>query len=260
MVDSNDSVSKTLSVVVSLSLVCSVIVSMAAVGLRTRQENNVALDQQAKILEVAGVDTSEGTTSQLYSKYIEPRVISFSTGEFISQTPNGDSITESNQKLAASNEENFTILTPDEDKAGIRTRANQGLVYLVHSGDRVNGVILPIHGKGLWSMMYAFVAVETDGNTVSDIIYYDQGETPGLGGEVENPSWRSQFKGKKLYDDSHRPAITIVKSGAFGSEHDIDALFGATITSNGIQHQFDFWLGDMGFGPFLERVRSRGLE
>ncbi|MCV5901050.1 FMN-binding protein, partial [Escherichia coli] len=87
--------------------------------------------------------------------------------------------------------------------AKIIRRANTGIVYLVKNGDDVSKVIIPVHGNGLWSMMYAFVAVETDGNTVSGITYYEQGETPGLGGEVENPSWRAQWVGKKLFDENH---------------------------------------------------------
>lgn len=152
-------------------------------------------------------------------------------------------------------------MTPEEDVADIRRRANTAVVYLVKDQDEVQKVILPMHGKGLWSMMYAFVAVETDGNTVSAITYYEQGETPGLGGEVENPSWRDQFIGKKLYNEDHQPAIKVVKGGApQGSEHGVDGLSGATLTSNGVQHTFDFWLGDMGFGPFLAKVRDGELN
>jgi Na+-transporting NADH:ubiquinone oxidoreductase subunit C len=131
----------------------------------------------------------------------------------------------------------------------------------VKDGAETTKVIIPVHGNGLWSMMYAFVAVETDGNTVSGITYYEQGETPGLGGEVENPTWRAQFVGKKLFDENHKPAIKVVKGGApQGSEHGVDGLSGATLTSVGVQHTFDFWLGDMGFGPFLAKVRDGGLN
>ncbi|MDC0609926.1 Na(+)-translocating NADH-quinone reductase subunit C [Vibrio sp.] len=261
MASNNDSIKKTLFVVIALSLVCSIIVSVAAVGLRSKQEQNALLDQQSKILEVSGVDMSKGKVSDLYAQYIEPKLVNFKTGEFVEKTPNGETAKTYDQKAASGNASTSTKLSPDEDVAGIRTRANYGLVYLVKGDEQVNRVIVPIHGKGLWSMMYAFVAVETDGNTVDGIIYYEQGETPGLGGEVENPGWRAQFVGKKLYDDNHQPAIKIVKGGApAGSEHGVDALSGATLTSNGVQHQFDFWLGDMGFGPFLAKVRDGGLN
>ncbi|MBF4383470.1 Na(+)-translocating NADH-quinone reductase subunit C [Vibrio anguillarum] len=255
MASNNDSIKKTLGVVIGLSLVCSIIVSTAAVGLRDKQKVNAVLDKQSKIVEVAGINES-GSVPELFAKYIEPRLIDFKTGNFV----DGDA-TAYDQRKASKDPAQSIKLTAEQDKAKIIRRANTGVVYLVKSGDEISKVIVPVHGNGLWSMMYAFVAVETDGNTVSGITYYEQGETPGLGGEVENPSWRAQFVGKKLFDDNHQPAIKVVKGGApAGSEHGVDGLSGATLTSNGVQHTFDFWLGDMGFGPFLAKVRDGGLN
>ncbi|OEE71927.1 Na(+)-translocating NADH-quinone reductase subunit C [Vibrio ordalii] len=255
MASNNDSIKKTLFVVIALSLVCSIIVSTAAVGLRDKQKVNAVLDKQSKVVEVAGINES-GSVPELFAKYIEPRLIDFKTGNFV----DGDA-TAYDQRKASKDPAQSIKLTAEQDKAKIIRRANTGVVYLVKSGDEISKVIVPVHGNGLWSMMYAFVAVETDGNTVSGITYYEQGETPGLGGEVENPSWRAQFVGKKLFDDNHQPAIKVVKGGApAGSEHGVDGLSGATLTSNGVQHTFDFWLGDMGFGPFLAKVRDGGLN
>ncbi|MCL4148325.1 UNVERIFIED_CONTAM: hypothetical protein GTU68_046656 [Idotea baltica] len=243
MASNNDSIKKTLGVVVGLSLVCSIIVSTAAVVLKPKQQANAVLDKQSKIVEVAGV-TGTGTIPELFAANIEPRLVDFTTGEFVEKSLTGDS-----------------AATYDQHKAKIIRRANLGVVYLVKSGDTVSKVIIPVHGTGLWSMMYAFVAVETDGNTVAGITYYDQAETPGLGGEVENPTWRAQFAGKKLFDADHNPAIKIVKGGApAGSEHGVDGLSGATLTANGVQHTFDFWLGNDGFGPFLTKVRNGELN
>lgn len=255
MASNNDSISKTLFVVIALSLVCSIIVSTAAIGLRDKQIANAKLDKQTKILEVSGID-AEGNVGDLYAEYIEPRLVDFQSGEFVS----GDA-SEYDQRVASNDPDRSVRLPADEDVAKIIRRADKGVVYLVKEGEQVSRVILPIHGNGLWSMMYAFVAVETDGNTVSGITYYEQGETPGLGGEVENPRWRAQFEGKKLFDEDFNPAIRVVKGGApAGSEHGVDALSGATLTSNGVQNTFNFWLGDMGFGPFLKNVREGGLN
>ncbi|MFA0084511.1 Na(+)-translocating NADH-quinone reductase subunit C [Vibrio sp. 10N.286.49.C2] len=255
MANNNDSIKKTLGVVVGLSLVCSIIVSTAAVGLRDKQQANAVLDKQSKIVEVSGI-TGEGTVPELFANNIEPRLVDFATGEFVE----GDAATYDQRKAAKDPAESIK-LTAEQDKAKIIRRANTGVVYLVKDGSETTKVIIPVHGTGLWSMMYAFVAVETDGNTVSGITYYEQGETPGLGGEVENPAWRDQFVGKKLFDEDHNPAIKIVKGGApQGSEHGVDGLSGATLTGNGVQNTFDFWLGKDGFGPFLAKVRDGGLN
>ncbi|MUJ36321.1 Na(+)-translocating NADH-quinone reductase subunit C [Aliivibrio fischeri] len=255
MASNNDSIKKTLGVVIGLSLVCSIIVSTAAVGLRDKQKANAVLDKQSKIVEVAGV-TGSGTVPELFAANIEPRLVDFATGEFV----DGDAATY-DQRKAAKDPKQSIKLTAEQDKAKIIRRANLGVVYLVKDGDKVTKIILPVHGTGLWSMMYAFVAVETDGNTIAGITYYDQAETPGLGGEVENPTWRAQFVGKKLFDENHKPAIKIVKGGApAGSEYGVDGLSGATLTGNGVQHTFDFWLGNDGFGPFLTKVRDGGLN
>ncbi|MDD1825041.1 Na(+)-translocating NADH-quinone reductase subunit C [Photobacterium sp. ZSDE20] len=255
MASNNDSIKKTLFVVIALSLVCSIIVSTAAVVLKPKQQANAVLDQQTKILEVAGIDLA-GDIPALYAENIEPRLVDFATGDFV----DGDAAAY-DQRKAAKDPAQSIKLSAEEDIAKILRRANTGTVYLVKDGAETSKVIIPVHGNGLWSMMYAFVAVETDGNTVSGITYYEQGETPGLGGEVENPAWRAQFVGKKLFDENHKPAIQVVKGGApQGSEHGVDGLSGATLTSVGVQHTFDFWLGDMGFGPFLAKVRDGGLN
>ncbi|MCC4785122.1 Na(+)-translocating NADH-quinone reductase subunit C [Vibrio splendidus] len=255
MASNNDSIKKTLFVVIALSLVCSIIVSTAAVVLKPKQQANAVLDQQTKILEVAGIELA-GNIPALYAENIEPRLVDFATGDFV----DGDAAAY-DQRKAAKDPAQSIKLSAEDDIAKIIRRANMGTVYLVKDGAETSKVIIPVHGNGLWSMMYAFVAVETDGNTVSGITYYEQGETPGLGGEVENPTWRAQFVGKKLFDENHKPAIQVVKGGApQGSEHGVDGLSGATLTSVGVQHTFDFWLGDMGFGPFLAKVRDGGLN
>ncbi len=256
MASNNDSIKKTLLVVIALSLVCSVVVSAAAVLLRDRQQANVVLDKQKNIVAVAGLEDKQGSVPELFEQYIEARLVDFDSGNFVE----GDT-QQYDQRKAAKDPQQSIRLSADQDDAKIRRRANTGLVYLVKDGDRVSRVILPMHGTGLWSVMYAFVAVETDGNTISGVTYYEHGETPGLGGEIENPNWRAQFVGKKLYNTDFLPALEIMKGGApQGSKHGVDGLSGATLTANGVQGTFDFWLGEMGFGPFLTQVRNGGLN
>ncbi|MBD8511783.1 Na(+)-translocating NADH-quinone reductase subunit C [Photobacterium sp. WH77] len=261
MSNKNDSFKKTLIVVVVLSLVCSIVVSTAAVMLRPMQQANAKLDVQRNILSVAGLLQEGVNVPDTYNKFIEPKLVELKSGNFV-ESVEGESPAEYDQRDASKTPALSVKLDPAADPAKLIRRANVAKVYLVKDENgQVQKLILPVNGKGLWSMMYAFVAVETDGNTVSGIAYYEQGETAGLGGEVVNPKWRAQWEGKKLLDDNFEPAIRVVKGGApEGDIHGIDGLSGATLTSNGVQNTFQFWLGDNGFGPFLAKVRNGGLN
>lgn len=257
MSSNNDSIKKTLGVVVALSLVCSVVVSFSAVSLRPIQQKNAVLDVQKNILSVAGID-AKGETTAAFNQYIVPRLVDLSTGNFVGTEEEARAY---DQRIAAGDPSQSIKLNAEQDVAKIGRRANIAKVYMVKDAQgKISEIILPMHGNGLWSMMYAFVAIATDGNTVGGITYYQQGETPGLGGEVENPRWRSQFEGKLLFDKAGEPAIKVVKGGAqAGDIHGVDGLSGATLTSVGVQNTFDFWLGDNGFGPFLKKVQKGEL-
>ncbi|NJK33249.1 MAG: NADH:ubiquinone reductase (Na(+)-transporting) subunit C, partial [Deltaproteobacteria bacterium] len=115
----------------------------------------------------------------------------------------------------------------------------------------------PIEGYGLWGFLFGYLALEADGETIAGITYYKHGETPGLGGEVDNPNWKGSWKGKKAYKPGEAaPAIQVVKNAS--GEFEVDALSGATITSRGVTNMMQFWLGEKGFGPFLQKVRESG--
>ncbi|NIA26615.1 MAG: NADH:ubiquinone reductase (Na(+)-transporting) subunit C [Desulfobulbaceae bacterium] len=131
-------------------------------------------------------------------------------------------------------------------------------VYLVMDGDQIDQVILPVEGAGLWAMMYGFLAVENDGNTARGLQFYDHGETPGLGDQVDKPAWRAQWQGKKLYDADGNPQITIVKGFApDDSNYEIDGLAGATLTARGVNNLVRHWIGDQGYGPYLKEFSEK---
>jgi len=256
----NDTIGKTLLVVLLLCLVCSVVVAGSAVGLKSKQQEQKLLDKQRNILDVASLlqPKMEGEqVKALFTQRIEPRLLDLNSGEFVAGNAAAFDLA-----AALRDDAKSVALSAGEDPAGIKRRSNRAEIYLVRdNGGAVNQIVLPVYGTGLWSMMYAFVALDSDGNRVKGITYYDQGETPGLGGEVENAGWRRQWIGKKLFDNDGKPAIRVVKGGARpGDEHGVDGLSGATLTSNGVQHTFDFWLGDQGFGPFLKKVREGALK
>jgi Na+-transporting NADH:ubiquinone oxidoreductase subunit C len=239
-------------------LVCSVFVATSAVSLRSRQEVNRVLDRQKKVLTVAGlIEEGEQIESQrvqeLFAQNIQAKVVELSTGE---PDPEVDAAAFDQQK-AQSDPARSREAPPNS--AGVRRLPHDALVYLLKSEDEVEKIILPIEGKGLWSTLYGYLALAPDTTTIEGIIFYEHGETPGLGAEVDNPSWKALWQGRQAYDDEWEPAITVIKGHAGPPETDpyrVDGLSGATITARGVSELVQFWLGEEGFGPYLERFRS----
>jgi Na+-transporting NADH:ubiquinone oxidoreductase subunit C len=131
---------------------------------------------------------------------------------------------------------------------------------MVENDQGIETMILPIHGYGLWSTLYGFIALEGDLKTVVGLGFYQHAETPGLGGEVDNPNWRQQWTGKVVYDEDGEVAVQVLKGSVDSSnpnaEHQVDGLAGATLTSRGVEALVRFWLGENGFGPFLENINE----
>ena len=250
MSSNNESIGKTLSVVVALCLVCAIIVSFASVQLRPLQQANKNKDIQSNILAAAGIDKVENVLETFDAK-IEARVVNMTTGEFVDTDPTIFDFEKSkyDAALSVSLQEKGV-----KDIAGIQRVTKESPVYISKKEDgSVDAIILPIQGYGLWGLMYGFISLESDGETVKGIIFYKHNEAPGLGGEIQNPQWTATWEGKEL-------PIQIVKGTAGNDEHKIDGLSGATLTSNGVDHAVDFWTGENGFGPFLAKVRKGALK
>ncbi|MBU2976651.1 Na(+)-translocating NADH-quinone reductase subunit C [Alteromonas sp. C1M14] len=248
-----ESLGKTVGVVVAVCLVCSIIVSGAAVGLRDLQQTNAKLDKQTNILTAAGLyetGMSNDAVDAKFKEFVELRYVDLDSGEF-TEAPEADY----DMYKAAKQTEYSTKVT--NSNVGFQRRPNVATVYLVHSEDGdVTRVVLPVHGSGLWDLMYGFLAVDADGQTVKELIYYQQKETPGLGGEVQNPAWQAKWDGKKLYKDGE-VAIKVKKNANPDNPYSVDALSGATLTSTGVQNTIQYWVGEQGFGPFLKKQAWR---
>ena len=248
-----ETLGKTVGVVIAVCLVCSIVVSGAAVGLRSLQQANAKLDKQTNILTAAGLyeaGMSNDKINAVFKQFVERRFVDLSTGEF-TEAPSEDY-----DMYKAAKEEESSIKV-ENSNVGFQRRAKVASVYLVHDeAGAVTRVILPVNGSGLWDLMYGFLAVKADGQTVKELIYYQQKETPGLGGEVQNPSWQAKWDGKKLYKDGE-VAIQVKKNANPENPYSVDALSGATLTSNGVQNTVQYWVGEQGFGPFLKKQAWR---
>ncbi|MBI2384298.1 MAG: Na(+)-translocating NADH-quinone reductase subunit C [Gammaproteobacteria bacterium] len=239
-----------------LCLVCSVFVSAAAIGLRPAQQQAKSDDKRKNILRVVGL-WQPGVNIDEAFKQITPKVVDLASGEFVE----GIDAAGYDQYKAAREPGHGVALTTEEDIASIKFKPRHATVYFVYNPDgSVKNVILPISGYGLWSTLYGFLALEANGNTVVGINFYQHGETPGLGGEVDNPKWKGLWPGKKVYDENGRVALRLVKGGvdpsAPGAAFKVDALAGATLTSNGVSNTVQYWLSDAGFKPFLSKLAA----
>lgn len=253
----NDNPKKTVFVAILLCLVCSVLVSTAAVMLKPQQQANKKNDIKQNILAVAGISYSSKEQVEQLFKQFEVRLVDFDAGDFANTDIDPVSY---DQRQASSDPAQSVKLTADQDVAGIGSRANLAPVYLLKEGDNIKQVVVPVHGYGLWSTLYGFVSLGSDFNTIRGLQFYEHAETPGLGGEVDNPKWRALWKGKKVFDENGDLRITVIRghvdTNAKGAEYQVDGLSGATLTSNGVTNLLAYWLGDHAFGPFLKQMRS----
>ncbi len=243
--------------VLVLAFACSALVAGAAVGLRPMQEANRLLDQQKNILYAAGLYKSYPPVEQLFNR-IETRIVELSTGKLI--PPEQLSPEGYNQLKAALNPDTGQALQKEEDIAGLRNLENYSLVYLVKQDGKIDQLIFPIRGKGLWSTLYGYIAIGPDFSTIQGITFYEHGETPGLGGEIENNRWQSSWKGKKVYNDGNEVVLNVGKGSPADQEatHKVDGLSGATLTTQGVNNIIRFWFGENGFKPFLELLKTKG--
>jgi Na+-transporting NADH:ubiquinone oxidoreductase subunit C len=253
----NDTIGKTITVTVLLCVVCSVIVSAAAVLLKPKQIANKDLDRKSNILAAAGISDSSKSVDELFSQ-ITTKYVDLETGKFTTDIP-----AKYDAKKAAKDPQLGKALTKDVDIASIKYQAKVMPVYMVEKEGKIEKLILPVHGYGLWSTLYGFLALEGDLNTVVGFGFYSHAETPGLGGEVDNPNWKALWPGKEVYPaGSMEPVIGLVKgtvdTSGPNAKHQIDGLAGATLTANGVTNLVQFWMGKNGYAPFLSNLKAGG--
>lgn len=238
-------------------VVCAVVVSSAAVALREKQEINSALYRRENVLVAAGIvepGTSPGNEeiARLFEERIQARVVDLDTGEY---APDVDPLTYDQRK---STTDPSTSERAPANRAQLQRLPNHALVYEVRNeSGGLEMVVLPVEGKGLWSTLYGFIALRSDLRTIQGLTFYEHGETPGLGGEVDNPRWKSLWEGRKAFGEQGDVEIHVVKGPAGPPSEDpyeVDGLSGATITSRGVTYLVQFWLGPQGFGPYLDRL------
>jgi Na+-transporting NADH:ubiquinone oxidoreductase subunit C len=230
---------------IAICVVISAALAVTANILKPTQDAAAEFDRRKNVMIAAGLVAADdlrprAELEKLYRDRVEEVVVDTETG-----------------KVA----EGKTVA----DVAALKSAADKLRYRVVAIGKAPDGkpetYVVPISGKGLWSTIYGYLALERDLEHVRGVTFYKHGETPGLGGECENPAWCAQWRGKSILDEQHKLVGVIVKKGKVDATipaeklHKVDGLSGSTITSNGITR---FVKADLtAFEKYLAALRSQ---
>jgi Na+-transporting NADH:ubiquinone oxidoreductase subunit C len=261
-----DSIGRVFTVAIVLCVVSALFVAGSVVLLRPYQAANKLLDTQTNILSAAGLYGDGVDVRDVFAQRIDVRLVDLRTGELVADpaTVGVADVVGYDQGVATRDPVRSEAIPAERDIAKLKRKPHFAKVYLIKNDTgAMDKIVLPVSGYGLWSTMYGYLVLGSDLNTVVGITFTEHGETPGLGGEVDNPKWKAQWPGKKLFDDAGN-LVTHLKKGGINKDdpvdvaHNVDGLAGATLTSEGVNHLVKFWLGDDGFGPFLKKLKAQG--
>ena len=255
---------RTIGFAAIVCLVCAILVSSAAVGLKEQQKENEALDRQKKVLDVAGLLTDQIASNpdelrKVYQQRVKPTLHALkSKGCENVDAKTFDQVKASKDPTTSSSVAEAN-LAKEASGSKVQRVPHCGMMYEIKSAQNPNTietVIIPVEGKGLWSTLYGFIAMDTNGVDIKGLTFYKHAETPGLGGEVDNPKWKAKWKGKKAFKKGSRVPALYVQKGIAKDEYSVDGLSGATLTSNGVTHLLQFWLSEKLFGSYFVKKGS----
>lgn len=215
--------SNTYTIIYIIVLVVLVGTALAAtsLALRGRQQDNVNADKMSQILTAALITPDKKDVVAEFDKYITRQFVVNERGDILEGVRAFDVNVAAQSKLAADRRE-----LP---------------VFVCTTADSSEKYILPVYGAGLWGPIWGYVAFDSDGSTIYGAYFAHQGETPGLGAEIEKPAFSSQFEGKQVFKDGRFRPIAVVKAGQqpLNGEDYVDGISGGTITSKGVGAMLD---------------------
>ncbi|MDO4250677.1 MAG: Na(+)-translocating NADH-quinone reductase subunit C [Moraxella sp.] len=254
----------TIATALVLCLVCSVMVSVAAISMKPKQDKNITLDRNKNILMAANLfDPAKDTAADAEARFanVEMKLVDLSKGVYASEEElkaAGITNVDSYDANKAAKDPKLNIDLGNDDPARIGAIPKFATVYLIKDDKgALSSIVLPINGSGLWGQIYGFITLKNDINTIEGLSFYQHKETPGLGALIEESKWRSQWADKKAYDDNGTVSAGVVKSGTpKPTPNYVDGVTGATITSLGVNKMVQFWLGERGYKPFLDNLKA----
>lgn len=206
--------SYTLRYAIFFTMAVAIVLAVLASGLRPMQERNIAQAKRAAILQSV-MEVNRETLESDYNAYIS---------EFV-------------YAVDGSEKEGEVAFDIDIRKQVKLSDAERSFPVFVFNRDGVTRYIIPLEGKGLWGPISAYLALDSDLNTVSGVVFEHEKETPGLGAEISTPMFEDRYQGKELFEDGGNFVSVRALKGSgntITSDHQVDGLTGATMTLNGV--------------------------
>lgn len=224
----------TIIYIVVLVAVVGTALALTSISLKDKQKANADADTMGQILASVHIDAQEDVIAT-YNKYITSSFVIDSRGERVENAPDAFDVNVALQSKAAADKRLLPVFEC--------TLENGDVKY-----------ILPMYGAGLWGPIWGYISVDADGSTVYGAFFAHQGETPGLGAEIEKPAFSNQFDGKRLLVDGRFSPIAVIKIGTPTPDNAdyVDGVSGGTITSKGVGAMIDNCLSP--YAPFLKSL------
>jgi Na+-transporting NADH:ubiquinone oxidoreductase subunit C len=226
---------KTIFFATALCVACSLMLTMASTGLNAFQRENALVDRQKNILQAVGaVVPGQSYTADDIKALYQSSIQCVSVGE-------------SGKVMSAE-----------------ATPANTLPLYLYLKDDEVASYIIPVDSRGLWGRIYGYLALDTDGSTVTGFTVYKHAETPGLGGEIENQWFQRNFVGKRIVDYSGEFVSVKIAKGTVKNvvrqdlqPNYVDGISGATMTGKFLSEGLEDILQT--YEPVSIHFRNQGM-
>ena len=249
----SDGAAQNLFMTGAIALLAALAVSTAAVLLQPIYQEHELLRRQASMNNLVEKIPSLATLlAESNADTFESHVINLDTGCYetdIDLATFDAREAESNPSLSRE------LDAADGKDTLLKRRSNNEVVHLLFNEDGLQLSILPVHGPGYQSTLYAWLVLAADLNTIVALDVYEHADTPGIGSRVEDENWLKSWQDKQLFDSEGDVAIKVVKNSA-ATRSEVDAISGATRTSNGVGNMIRFWVGEHGFGPFLTLLKK----
>jgi len=251
-----ETLGRTLLVATGIALACALMVSTAVYLLRPIQLAYADLERNRIIVQAAGLAPRDGELSDraIVTRFVEleARLVDLETGLFTDEPdPQGY-----DQRAAAVDPETSVAIPESLDIARLGRRARYAPIYLLETDGRTERIVLSVHGQGMWSTLYGYLSLESDLNTIAGMVIYEHGETAGIGDRIQDPAWEIQWVGKRLYDDVGELRFRVARNAT--PPYEVDIISGASVTAQGVGNLVRYWLGEHGYGPFLDELRASG--